>query len=272
MRLPWPRRGSQCVGKCEVSSESSSEIETDLFRELRTFVLRGYPQRVKSWWMTALVMLVGLGAMRGTSMARPCVESGEDARLAVELGFAELHRIHRSRVPGPSGETLLKRKVDALAESFVGLERFVDDALGEAWDKAPERHRDWTGILGNALRRRYLERLGSPIGVRLEMLSTQVDCDTVKVAFRLHNPRRKQPREVELKFFAEVPGESQPGAEADAQPSGMLKWRAFDVTVDGVSLLETWRSRFRKVYAEGGVSGVEEQLRNLKERYEGELP
>jgi ABC-type transporter MlaC component len=248
----------------------SQDCLAEVVPELRSGQDRGYPVVVKSFLLIGLLTSCGLWFGGGEAAGRPCVANGDDARLAVELGFAELHRIHRSRVPGPSGEALLRRKVDALAADFVGLERFVDNALGEAWEKAPERHRDWEEILGNALRRRYLERLGSPIGVRLEMVSTQVDCDEVRVAFRLHNPRRKQPREVELRLFGEAPSETQDGTGHEA-PS-RLKWRAFDVAVDGVSLLETWRSRFRRVYTDGGVSAVEEQLRNLKERYEGDFP
>ncbi|HRE92387.1 MAG TPA: hypothetical protein PK095_24945, partial [Myxococcota bacterium] len=50
---------------------------------------------------------------------------------------------------------------------------------------------------------------------------------------------------------------------------GPARWRAFDVSVDGASLLEMWKGRFRRIFADGGVAAIEEHLRQLAERRPG---
>jgi ABC-type transporter MlaC component len=208
--------------------------------------------------------------------AKVCAPDASGARLAVELAFAELVRLHRGRVPGPSGQDVLNRLLDRLLERFVRFERFVDDALGEAWDSAPERRRDWQESIANYLRQRYLDRLGSPVGARIEVKSVRHQCDEARVAMVVHGPggsRRKT--DVELRLVVDPPHPSMNEVSSGEQertrpePFGPMSWRSFDVSVDGVSLLETWKSRFRRIYADGGVAAIDEHLRNLSNRYPG---
>ena len=44
-------------------------------------------------------------------------------------------------------------------------------------------------------------------------------------------------------------------------------WRLYDVEVDGTSLLQTWRGRFRRIFREGGVGALDEQMVGLSKRY-----
>jgi ABC-type transporter MlaC component len=197
-----------------------------------------------------------------------CAPDGTGARLAVELAFAELMRLHRGRVPGPTGQQVIGLRLERLLERFVRFERFVDDALGEAWNSAPDRRHDWQTTISAYMQRRYLDRLGSPIGARLEIVSVRHDCDEARLRMVVHSARGRKKSDVELRMVLDLPRPAAPSdpAPPDTDPFGSASWRAFDVSVDGVSLLETWKGRFRRIFADGGVAAIDEHLRNLGTR------
>jgi len=184
-----------------------------------------------------------------------CIEEPSSARLEVESAFSELQRIHRGRVPGPSGQRLLEGRVDALLERLVAFDLFVDLVLGEAWDEALEdQRRSWRQTLEETLRRRYLDKLGSPLSSHIEMKGVVLRCNRAEVLFVVVSRRGEHRQDVVLELD---------GVVLDGKP----RWRAFDVAVDGVSLLETWRSRFRRIYADGGLAAIDYHMRGLRERY-----
>lgn len=199
-----------------------------------------------------------------------CAPDASGARLAVELAFAELQRLHRARVPGPTGQSLIVQRTDKLLGRFVHFTRFVDDALGDAWTQAPERHRDWENTISDFLKRRYLDRLGSPLGARIAVGKVVHTCDEARVSLEVVSPGRRKTTEVEIRLVVDQPrvGDD-PETTAVAPDFGPSRWRAFDVSVDGASLLELWKGRFRRVFGDGGVAAIEEHLRNLSQRKPG---
>lgn len=184
-----------------------------------------------------------------------CIEEPSSARREVQAAFEELQRIHRNRVPGPSGQRLLEGRVDELLERLVAFDVFVDLVLGEAWEEAlAEQRAAWRETLEETLRRRYLKKLGSPLSSHIEMKGVVLRCNRAEVIFVVVSRRGEHRQEVTLELD---------GVMVDGEP----RWRAFDVAVDGVSLLETWKSRFRRIYADGGVAAIDYHMRGLRERY-----
>ncbi|HRE92386.1 MAG TPA: hypothetical protein PK095_24940, partial [Myxococcota bacterium] len=114
--------------------------------------------------------------------AKVCAPDGTGAALAIELAFAELQRLHRGRIPGPNGQAMIDQRTDKLLARFVHFTRFVDDALGEAWEQAPDRRADWEGAISDYLKRRYLDRLGSPLGARITIGEVSHHCDEARVS------------------------------------------------------------------------------------------
>lgn len=221
-----------------------------------------------------MLLSIALSLSAQDSRAEPrCVPDAEGAKAKVEAGFADLGRLHRARLPGPSGEALLERRLEILLDGFIGFGRFVDDVLGEAWENAGDHRSAWRETLADTLRQRYLGKVGSPLGVRLEFVALSHRCDEARVEMLLHKSGRKRPREVVLRLYFETPSEGtvEVGEVGAAIERASPQWRAFDVAVDGVSLLETWRGRFRKIYNEGGVAAVDAHMRSLRERYPRKL-
>lgn len=190
---------------------------------------------------------------------RPC-PSAESARRAIDEALVELQKIHRVRVPGPSGQVVLDRKLDELLGRFVRFEHFADLALGDAWDAAPPEQRlGWSETLRFTLERRYLRRLGSPLDAVVQVAQSEIRCDDndlarARIRIDLGSRRAKGRQEVVLQL-------AQSRRAEDA-----AVWQAFDVSVDGVSLLENWRGQFRRIYAEGGLAAVDHHIRVMRER------
>ncbi len=184
-----------------------------------------------------------------------CVLDQDAPRRAVEAAFAELQTIHRSRVAGPAGQKLIDSRVNALLDRLVGFDLFVDLALGDAWDAAlAEQKVAWRTTLRETLRRRYLRKLGSPLMAKVDVKAVVIRCDKAEVRLNIADRKGKHAQDVQLQLVA-------------SRVDTTTVWHAFDVAVDGVSLLETWRSRFRRIYADGGVSAIDEHMRGLAERY-----
>jgi len=201
----------------------------------------------------------------------PCSDDASAPRREVEAAFAELQQIHRTRVAGPAGQKLLESRVNALLERLVGFDLFVDLALGDAWDSAlPEQKLSWRETLADTLRRRYLRKLGSPLAAGVDIKTVVLRCDRAEVALHIVDRKGGHPQDVLLQLVATRVAGSLPVTPGDPvvpAPVPEIAWHAFDVAVDGVSLLETWKSRFRRIYADGGVAAIDHHMRGLRDRY-----
>jgi len=204
--------------------------------------------------LASLSLVLAVAPARADAPRREACGDAAGATLAVKLAFSDLVRLHRARIPGPSGQQVLDARVDELMAKLIDLDRFAAAALSPMWDELDEGQRaHWSADLRTGLRGRYLRRLTgdrSPAGQWLEVVRADVACDRGTVDFTLGPRGGRGHNDVTLRMVW----------------TG-LAWRAYDVTVDGVSLLETWRSRFRTLYKDGGVAAVDEHLRELAQRY-----
>ncbi|TNF28031.1 MAG: ABC transporter substrate-binding protein [Deltaproteobacteria bacterium] len=216
--------------------------------------------------ISRLTLLVGLAAVTmaaapdpqpvavldaAPSDASPCVLDHDSASRAVTDAYADLARVYRTRIPGPTGETLLHRRIDALLRRLVDVDAFCRHVLRDIWRVAsPEQRDEWRDALDHMLRNRYLRGFEGPHQHLIEILRSVVSCHTATVRVALSGPNGGQPRVVDVEL-----GHDQG------------EWRVFDVTLDGVSLVRTWRSRFLRIYRDGGVDAVDAQMRLLGERY-----
>lgn len=181
----------------------------------------------------------------------PCVLDHDSASRAVTGAYADLGRVYRTRIPGPSGETLLRRRLDALLGRLVDVDAFSQQVLRNVWtDATPEQRLDWRVAMDHMLRNRYLRGFEGPTQNAIAVRRSDVSCHMATVRVALSQPGSRETRVVDVEL-------SHDGGE----------WRVFDVTLDGVSLARTWRSRFLRIYRDGGVAAVDAQMRILGERY-----
>ena len=107
----------------------------------------------------------------------------------------------------------------------------------------------WRGVLGQ----KYLTGLRNPQRTTLEVTGVTSGCSDVRVAFVVDEAVRRVRTRVVITLGPREGG------------SGLLV--AHDVSIEGVSLAETWRHRISRIYRGGGPPGVERQMSHLRARY-----
>ncbi|PKN54548.1 MAG: hypothetical protein CVU56_25850 [Deltaproteobacteria bacterium HGW-Deltaproteobacteria-14] len=194
---------------------------------------------------------VGVDAAAVEDGQSACVLDHDSASRAVTDAYADLARVYRTRVPGPSGEALLRRRLDALLGRLIDVDAFCQQVLRRVWsDATPEQRIDWRVAMDHMLRNRYLRGFEGPHQHVIAVRRSDVSCRTATVRVALARPGVRDGRVVDVAL-------SHDGGQ----------WRVFDVTLDGVSLVRTWRSRFLRIFKDGGAAAVDAQMRLLSERY-----
>jgi ABC-type transporter MlaC component len=158
--------------------------------------------------------------------------------------FAALVALWRDRLPGPAGEGRVARQVVAFFGAHADFGDFARRALGASWDSADDARRArWANLLQVGLERRYLDQLRSPLGVTLTVEGLRGSCEglTVTLGVRHRMQRDLHTFEVVLRWDG-------------------VAWRAADAIVDEASLLEHYRTRFRRIHAAGGTEAVDTYL------------
>ncbi|MGM0575770.1 MAG: ABC transporter substrate-binding protein [Myxococcota bacterium] len=185
-----------------------------------------------------------------------CAPDSERPDAAVRRVFGELARASRLDVPGPAGERLRERRREQIAGRSVDVDAFAAAAVGEPWEEAPGwQRRRWRISLDALLQNRYLERLRDPTDHQLTVEDTSRTCDGALVDARL--TRRRDGARWDLQLELRWSGD---------------RWRAWDVVVDGASLVATYRSRFARIARADGLEGLDRQLTSIARRYGVALP
>ena len=184
----------------------------------------------------------------------PCAKTPEEAEASLMLVFDDLRGLQTSRLPGPAGMALRTRQAEQIVSGHIDVGHFTQLVLRSLWDQLDEpRQEAWTAVLTSLLRHRYVERIRDPRKHVLRILSSEVDCHTVKTQVSLHHTRRTSTYILELRL--RLP------------PKG---WKVYDVVLEGASLVNSWRSRLVRIYRDEGLTGLDDQLDTLTRRYSSE--
>jgi ABC-type transporter MlaC component len=200
------------------------------------------------------VMAAASGVLPGTALADdtpPACDVAPPPAAAANAVHAEMLSTWRSRLAGPAGEAILSRSMAALVANHTDFHVFAERALGKAWlDLGPDARADFAQRLARVVERRYLGRMGSPVGGILDVRGAEGECPEVRLRLAItHQDRRKS------KDF-----------EVIVRWDGAA-WKAVDAIVDEVSLLHLYRGRFGRVYREGGSEAVAAHLAELERRF-----
>ena len=138
-----------------------------------------------------------------------------------------------------------KKKALALAEQkilpHVDFETMTRYALGRNWRKATPAQRDQI-VKGfrSMLIQTYANQIGSYRGQKMEVRPTRIAPDDTDVTVRNSYISPGRPP-VEVDYSMEK------------TPQG---WKIYDVVIDGVSLVATYRSQFAQQVRDGGIEGL----------------
>jgi phospholipid transport system substrate-binding protein len=145
--------------------------------------------------------------------------------------------------PALSEETR-KSEIRAVAVEAFDIEEAARRALGTHWPKrSPAERQEFAALFQGMLERGYLSRIGEYGGERVEYLGERVDGDYAVVRAQIITTKGTQ-----------VPVEARVRRKGD-------RWLMYDVLVENVSLVASYRSQFDRVIR---TSSYEELVRRLK--------
>ncbi len=184
-----------------------------------------------------LTMLLVLG-MAGLAWAG---EPTEVIRVAVD----EITAILRDpKYKDPANFEEQKSRVTAKAEKFIDKRRFAQITLGRDWRRlTPAQQEEFTELYARLVEDTYVDRIR--------------EYSDEKVIFTGESMTGENKAEVSTLVVSK--GKDIPVAYRMFKDEG--RWRAYDVLVEGVSLVMNYRSQFNQLMANGGPERLLEQLR-----------
>ncbi|MGH7235290.1 MAG: MlaC/ttg2D family ABC transporter substrate-binding protein [Nitrospiraceae bacterium] len=208
---------------------------------------------VRSAGRTLLAGLRGLAAvivLVGGASAEP----GAAATEAVRTTINEMIRILKDAELKKPGRAEERRR---LLEQVIG-DRFNYDemarrALGAQWNKLSDTERqEFVDVFKRLLSSSYADKIEGYSGEQVHYLNERLEADYAEVRTKVASDKTEIPLDYRL-----------------LNKSGA--WRVYDVVVDGVSLVNNYRSQFTKIIRESSYADLLEKLRE-KSRKKSEQP
>ncbi len=143
-----------------------------------------------------------------------------------------------------------RRKALKLAEEkvlpHVDFEEATRLAVGRSWSQAsPEQKKQLTAEFRNLLVRTYSNAIGAYQGQQMKVLPVRIKPGDTEVAVRNHFTRPGNPRPVLIDY---------------AMRKTDKGWKIYDIVVEGVSLVLTYRSEFDAIARQDGIDGLIKRL------------
>lgn len=184
-----------------------------------------------------LTMLLVLG-MAGLVWAG---EPTEVIRVAVD----EIMAILRDpKYKNPAHFEEQKSRITATAEKFIDKRRFAQITLGRDWRRLnPAQQEEFTELYARLVEDTYVDRIS--------------EYSDEKVIFKGESMTGDNKAEVSTVVVSK--SKEIPVVYRLFKDEG--RWRAYDVLVEGVSLVMNYRSQFNQIMASGGPERLLEQLR-----------
>lgn len=219
-----------------------------------------FPSRLRHRLFALLAALL-LGAALVPATASAESPDPRDAEALVKETTEQLLEALREQASdGEIDVDVLRAKVDELVKPHLDFVTMTRLAVGRHWrDASDEQKRALVEEFRQLLVRTYqsaLEQVEEYDGQRIEFLPMRESnhADRAEVRSRVIQPDGP---EIPVNYGLRYTGG---------------EWKLYDIIVDGISLVTTYRSGFSTVVSRDGIDGLIEDLRRKNERGETEVP
>jgi len=144
--------------------------------------------------------------------------------------------------PGKAAER--RKQLRAVADEIFDWQEAAKRALGRHWrERTPAEREEFAKLFADLLERAYVGKIELYSGERIRYEGERVEGDHAMVKTILVT-----------KSNTEVPIDYRMLKEGD-------RWRVYDVTVEGISLVSNYRTQFNRIVQQSGYDGLVEKLR-----------
>ncbi|OLB03512.1 MAG: organic solvent tolerance ABC transporter substrate-binding protein [Nitrospirae bacterium 13_1_40CM_62_7] len=194
--------------------------------------------------LAAVILLVGGASADPGGAATEAVRSTINEVIRV-LKDAELKK------PGRAEER--RRLLEKVIGDRFNYEEMARRALGAQWNKLSDKERqEFVDLFKGLLSGTYTDKIEGYSGEQVHYLNERLEADYAEVRTKVASDKTEIPLDYRL-----------------LNKSG--DWRVYDVVVDGVSLVNNYRSQFTKIIRESSYADLLEKLRE-KSKKKSEQP
>jgi phospholipid transport system substrate-binding protein len=186
-------------------------------------------------------MMVTVGVVAGVWAGPPAdqVRSQID-RVVHVLADPDLRAINRERER--------RAAVRKIAEEIFDVGEMTRRTLGQHWQERTAAERaEIIGLFSDLLERVYFAKMAAYNGERITVLKDSIDDDQATVRTRIITPQG-----------SEIPVDYRMLRRGD-------RWMAYDVSIEGVSLVANYRVQFNKVIQSSSYRALVDKLRTRAE-------
>ena len=194
--------------------------------------------------MTRLVGLLAIMAL-ALGLVQPAVAATPTETLKAYSDVV-LKILEDPALRSPERKNERRAAVRKVAEEIFDLSETAKRALGPHWNqRTPAEREEFTQLFAELLEGTYIARIDEYGGERIRYTGEKIDGDLATVQSR-----------VLTKKGSEAPVEARLLRRGD-------KWLVYDVTIEGVSLINNYRTQFDRIIRS---SSYAELVKRLKER------
>lgn len=193
--------------------------------------------------------IVALGLLAGVAGAG---EPQEKIRETVEAVLAVLAD---ESLQGPENQASRRQLLRQAVYQRFGFEEMARRSLGRHWrDLSDEQRREFVDLFSDLLERSYVGKIESAgTGGRVDYTRETIDDEGfASVQTVVTSPLESQ-FEVEYRLL---------------QRDGAARWEVYDIVIEGVSLINNYRTQFNNIVHRTSYEGLVKQLRLKQEQEE----
>ena len=197
-------------------------------------------------WVVGIVML---------GLAAGIAAAGEPLEKIRETVDAVLAVLEDETLRAPEGRELRRQKLRQAVHQRFGFEEMARRALGRHWrDLSAEQRQEFVGLFSDLLERSYVGKIESAgAGSKVEYTRETIDEDGFASVLSMITNRLDSQIEVEYRLL---------------QRNGNAHWEVYDVVIEGVSLINNYRTQFNNIIHRTSYDGLVNQLRLKQEQEE----
>ena len=187
---------------------------------------------------------LGLAAVLGVAVLGGTVEAGIPTDQLRSATDRVLRVLQDTALKQAGGVDARRKEIRSIADEIFDWHETGKRALARHWQaRSPKEQEEFSALFSDLIERSYIGRIEQYSGERIVYTGDTVDGDQATVQTKLIT-----------KAHTEIPIDYRMQKEGD-------RWRAYDVVIEGVSLVGNYRSQFNRIIVQSGYDALVGKLK-----------
>lgn len=180
------------------------------------------------------------------ALAAPAGTPRETVQAAVDRVIEVLHESGGDRFDRDYPRR--RAEIRRIAHELFDFDDMARRALSRHWiQRSPQERAEFVGLFTDLLERSYIGKIEAYSGEKIVYLGEAIDGSYATVRSRVTTPKRRTDTALDYRLH---------------QTEG--RWKVYDVLIDGVSFVSTYRSEFNRIIRLSSYSSLVDQMRKRR--------